>query len=219
MIPAAFDYVAPTSVDEALQALAQAASDGKDVKVLGGGQSLIPVLRLRMAAPELLVDLSKVDGLRGVRDDGDALVIGAMTTHDQVAKDASIKEHAAAAVEGGRDRRRPAGAAPRHLRRRARARRPGRRPARSRTGSGRRDGDRRAGRRAPHRPGRGVLPGPVHHRRGRGRAAGRGADARSTPAGARTTRSSRGSRTPGRSSASPRRCGSRAARSPRPGWR
>ena len=94
MIPVAFDHVAPTSVDEALQALAQAASDGKDVKVLGGGQSLIPVLRLRMAAPELLVDLSKVDGLRGVRDDGDALVIGAMTTHDQVAKDASIKEHA-----------------------------------------------------------------------------------------------------------------------------
>ncbi len=94
MIPVAFDHVAPTSVDEALQALAQAASEGKDVKVLGGGQSLIPVLRLRMAAPELLVDLSKVDGLRGVRDDGDALVIGAMTTHDQVAKDASIKEHA-----------------------------------------------------------------------------------------------------------------------------
>ncbi len=94
MIPAAFDHVAPTSVDEALQLLAHAASEGKDVKVLGGGQSLIPVLRLRMAAPELLVDLSRVEGLRGVRDDGDALVIGAMTTHDEVHHDPLVREHA-----------------------------------------------------------------------------------------------------------------------------
>jgi carbon-monoxide dehydrogenase medium subunit len=94
VIPAAFDHVAPTSVDEALQLLAHAASEGKDVKVLGGGQSLIPVLRLRMAAPELLVDLSRVEGLRGVRDDGDALVIGAMTTHDEVHHDPLVREHA-----------------------------------------------------------------------------------------------------------------------------
>jgi aerobic carbon-monoxide dehydrogenase medium subunit len=94
VIPAAFDHVAPTSVDEALQLLADAASEGKDVKVLGGGQSLIPVLRLRMAAPELLVDLSRVEGLRGVRDDGDALAIGAMTTHDEVHHDPLVREHA-----------------------------------------------------------------------------------------------------------------------------
>ena len=94
MIPAPFDHVAPTSVEEALQALAQAAGDGKEVKVLGGGQSLIPVLRLRMAAPELLVDLSRVAGLRGVREDGDALVIGAMTTHDDVHHDAAVRRHA-----------------------------------------------------------------------------------------------------------------------------
>ncbi len=95
MIPAAFDYVAPTTLDEALSALGQAVSEGKDVKVLGGGQSLIPVLRLRMAAPELLIDLSRVEGLSGVRDDGDAIVIGAMTTHDEVHRHPLVHEHAA----------------------------------------------------------------------------------------------------------------------------
>lgn len=94
MIPAAFDLVAPTSIDEAVSALRQAVSDGKDVKVLGGGQSLIPVLRLRMAAPELLVDLDRVTELRGVRDDGDAIVVGAMTTHHVVSKDPLVLEHA-----------------------------------------------------------------------------------------------------------------------------
>ena len=55
---------------------------GQDAKVLAGGQSLLPVLRLRLAAPAVLVDLGRIDELRGVRDDGDAIVIGAMTTHD-----------------------------------------------------------------------------------------------------------------------------------------
>ncbi len=94
MIPAEFEYVAPTSIDEAVSALRQAVSDGTDVKVLGGGQSLMPVLRLRMAAPELLVDLDRVGELRGVRDDGDAIVIGAMTTHHVVSKDPLVHEHA-----------------------------------------------------------------------------------------------------------------------------
>ena len=94
MIPAPFEYQAPTSLADALQQLEQARAAGKDVKVLGGGQSLLPVLRLRMAAPEVLVDLSRIDELKGVRDDGDALVIGAMTTHDAVAHDALVREHA-----------------------------------------------------------------------------------------------------------------------------
>ena len=64
MIPASFDYVAPASVEEALTALVEAGEDGK---VLAGGQSLLPVLRLRMAAPGLLVDLRKIDELHGVR--------------------------------------------------------------------------------------------------------------------------------------------------------
>jgi carbon-monoxide dehydrogenase medium subunit len=91
MIPAAFAYARPTTLDEALQAVA---SGGEDVKILAGGQSLIPVMRLRLAAPETVVDLTRVSELRGVRDDGDAIVIGAMTTHSDVISDPLIAEHA-----------------------------------------------------------------------------------------------------------------------------
>ena len=90
MIPAAFDYHAPTSVEEALQLLA---SSG-DVKVLAGGQSLIPVLKLRLGAPEVIVDLGRIDALRGIREDGDTLVIGAMTPHDDVARSSVVAAHA-----------------------------------------------------------------------------------------------------------------------------
>ncbi|HET7661972.1 MAG TPA: xanthine dehydrogenase family protein subunit M [Oryzihumus sp.] len=90
MIPAQFDYYAPTSVEEALQLLRQA----EDAKVLAGGQSLIPVLRLRLAAPATVIDLGRIDTLRGVRDDGDAVVIGAMTPHHEVADHPLVREHA-----------------------------------------------------------------------------------------------------------------------------
>ena len=96
------------------------------MKILAGGQSLIPVMRLRLAAPETVVDLTRVAELRGVRDDGDAIVIGAMTTHSDVLSDPLIAAVRAADRRGDRDGGRPAGAAPRHLRRRAGARRPGR---------------------------------------------------------------------------------------------
>lgn len=92
MIPAAFDYVAPESIEEALQALG---SDSEEIKVMAGGQSLIPVLRLRLAAPTRIVDLGRIEELSGVRDDGEALVIGAMTTHAAVAEHPLVKEHAA----------------------------------------------------------------------------------------------------------------------------
>ncbi|HEU5471691.1 MAG TPA: xanthine dehydrogenase family protein subunit M [Actinophytocola sp.] len=91
MIPAAFDYVAPETVDDAVRALAEA---GEDAKVLAGGQSLLPVLRMRLAAPSTLVDLGKIAELRGVREDGAALVIGAMTTHYEVQRDPLVREHA-----------------------------------------------------------------------------------------------------------------------------
>jgi carbon-monoxide dehydrogenase medium subunit len=65
MIPAAFDYHAPATVEEALRLL----GSSEDVKVLAGGQSLIPVLRLRLAAPEVIVDLGRIDSLRGIRED------------------------------------------------------------------------------------------------------------------------------------------------------
>jgi carbon-monoxide dehydrogenase medium subunit len=91
MIPAAFDYLRPASMTEAVQALAAAGDDGK---VLAGGQSLLPVLRLRLAYPEMLVDLGGIAELRGVRDDGDAIVIGAMTTHDDVMNHPLVTQHA-----------------------------------------------------------------------------------------------------------------------------
>ncbi|MEU8634336.1 xanthine dehydrogenase family protein subunit M [Amycolatopsis sp. NPDC048633] len=92
MIPASFDYVRPSTVDEAVQALASA---GEDAKVLAGGQSLLPVLRMRLATPTTLIDLGRVAELRGVREDGDELVIGAMTTHYDVQRDPLVAEHAA----------------------------------------------------------------------------------------------------------------------------
>ena len=91
MIPAQFDYVAPSTVEEALAALAAA---GEDAKVLGGGQSLLPVLRMRMADPSTIVDVGRIPEMRGIREDGDALVIGAMTTHYEVARDPLIAQHA-----------------------------------------------------------------------------------------------------------------------------
>jgi carbon-monoxide dehydrogenase medium subunit len=91
MIPAAFDYVRPQSLAEALTALAAAGEDGK---VLAGGQSLIPVLRLRMAYPSTVVDIGRIAELKGVRDDGDAIVIGAMTTHHDVLHDDLVRAHA-----------------------------------------------------------------------------------------------------------------------------
>ncbi len=90
MIPASFAYARPTTVDEALQALA---AGGEDVKIMAGGQSLIPVMRLRLAAPETVVDLTKVAELRGVREDGDSLVIGAMTTHSDILRDPLIARY------------------------------------------------------------------------------------------------------------------------------
>jgi carbon-monoxide dehydrogenase medium subunit len=92
VIPSKFEYVAPTTLAEALDALAQG---GDDAKVIAGGQSLLPVLRMRMNDPALLVDLGRIEELRGVRDDGDAIVIGAMTTHSDVYHDALVKEHVA----------------------------------------------------------------------------------------------------------------------------
>jgi carbon-monoxide dehydrogenase medium subunit len=91
MIPAPFAYARPSTVDEALQAVA---SGGEDVKILAGGQSLIPVMRLRLAAPETVVDLNRVAELRGVREEGDAIVIGAMTTHSDVISDPLIARYA-----------------------------------------------------------------------------------------------------------------------------
>lgn len=89
MIPAKFDYVRPASVDEAMRALASS----EDAKAIAGGQSLMPLLRLRLAFPDPLVDLGGLGELRGVRDVGDALEIGALTTHYEVTRDPLIRQH------------------------------------------------------------------------------------------------------------------------------
>ena len=91
MIPASFDYVRAESVDHAVSALAER---GDEAKVMAGGQSLLPLLRLRLAFPELVVDVGRIPELRGVREDGDTLVIGAMTTHHDVIHDPLVRRHA-----------------------------------------------------------------------------------------------------------------------------
>lgn len=92
MIPADFDYLAPTTIDEAVAALAE---HGDDAKIIAGGQSLLPVLRMRLNAPEVLIDVGRIEELRGIGDDGDALVIGATTTHHEVGNSPLVEEHAA----------------------------------------------------------------------------------------------------------------------------
>jgi carbon-monoxide dehydrogenase medium subunit len=78
VIPAAFEYVRASSADEALAALAE---HGDDAKLLAGGMSLLPLMKLRLATPGVLVDVGRVDDLSYVRDAGDRVAIGALTRH------------------------------------------------------------------------------------------------------------------------------------------
>jgi carbon-monoxide dehydrogenase medium subunit len=87
VIPAEFDYVAPASLDVALSALADG---GEDAKLLAGGHSLLPLMKLRLAAPTLLVDLRRVPGLTGIERSNGGLSIGPMTTHTAMANDAGL---------------------------------------------------------------------------------------------------------------------------------
>ena len=82
MIPAAFDYARAASIDEAIELLAR-----EDSKVLAGGHSLLPLLKLRFARPSLLVDIGRLDDLRYVREDGDRIAIGALSRHADLALD------------------------------------------------------------------------------------------------------------------------------------
>jgi len=95
MIPAEFDYAAPDSLDEAVRLLADG---GEDAKLLAGGHSLLPLMKLRLAAPALLVDLRRVPDLAGVRANGD-IRIGAMTTHSALVRaNAGLASVAAATI-------------------------------------------------------------------------------------------------------------------------
>jgi carbon-monoxide dehydrogenase medium subunit len=81
MFPAAFDYIAPSALGEVLSLLSQ---HGDDAKVLAGGQSLIPLLKLRFAAPTILIDIGRVDGLEGIQRENGHVRIGARTRHRDV---------------------------------------------------------------------------------------------------------------------------------------
>ena len=90
MFPASFGYVAAHSVEEALQLLTK---HGEDAKLLAGGHSLIPAMKLRLASPRILIDLGTVPSLRGVRMDGNTLTIGALTVHTDVASAELVQKH------------------------------------------------------------------------------------------------------------------------------
>jgi aerobic carbon-monoxide dehydrogenase medium subunit len=92
MIPKSFDYFAPSSLDEAIRLL----GENEEAKVLAGGQSLLPMMKLRLAAPTALVDITRLPGLAYVREEGDHLAIGALTTHDAIEHDAAVGERFAA---------------------------------------------------------------------------------------------------------------------------
>ena len=81
MIPAPFDYQAPATLEEAVSLLA---SDPDGAKVLAGGHSLIPAMKLRLAQPQLLVDIARIKSLSYIREEGDQILIGATTTHSGV---------------------------------------------------------------------------------------------------------------------------------------
>lgn len=101
MTPGVFEYHRPNTVEEALALLGQFGEDGK---VLAGGHSLVPMMKLRLAEPAHLIDINAIDGLRGIRDEGDVIVIGASTTQaevltsDLLAKKCPILPEAAAQI-------------------------------------------------------------------------------------------------------------------------
>jgi aerobic carbon-monoxide dehydrogenase medium subunit len=88
MYPAAFDYHRAESVADAIKIL----QDNPEAKLLAGGHSLLPMMKLRLAQPAALVDISKIAELSGVREDGDALVVGAMTTYHDILNSDVVKQ-------------------------------------------------------------------------------------------------------------------------------
>jgi carbon-monoxide dehydrogenase medium subunit len=95
MIPADFDYRRVESVEEAVRIL----GSNDDARLLAGGHSLLPMMKLRLAAPSLLVDIRGVEELVGISLEGDDLVIGAMTTHDAIASSPEVRSTHAALAE------------------------------------------------------------------------------------------------------------------------
>jgi carbon-monoxide dehydrogenase medium subunit len=89
MIPSGFDYHAPRSVGDAIALLGQY---GGDAKLLAGGHSLLPMMKLRFAQPAHLIDLNRIDSLRGIREEGATIVIGAMTVENELIRSALLQQ-------------------------------------------------------------------------------------------------------------------------------
>lgn len=89
MIPAPFDYIVPRTMAEAVEALA---AHGDEAKILAGGHSLLPMMKLRLARPKVLIDITKIPELTGVRQEQDKVVVGALTTHYQIESSELLKE-------------------------------------------------------------------------------------------------------------------------------
>jgi aerobic carbon-monoxide dehydrogenase medium subunit len=95
MYPAEFDYLRPDSVADAIKLL----QDNPEAKLLAGGHSLLPVMKLRLAQPTALIDISRIQDLKGVREDGDTIVIGAMTTYHELMNSPVIKQKLPCLIE------------------------------------------------------------------------------------------------------------------------
>jgi carbon-monoxide dehydrogenase medium subunit len=89
-VPAAFDYYAATSVDEAIALLQQ---HGEDAKLLAGGHSLLPTMKLRLAQPGVLIDIGRISGLSYIREENGVVAVGALTTYAQIARSEVIRQH------------------------------------------------------------------------------------------------------------------------------
>ncbi len=99
MIPGRFTYHRPASVTEAIGLLARL---GEDARPLAGGHSLIPMMKLRLAQPEHLIDLGRIAGLKGIRQDGTEIVIGAMTSQAEITGSALLAEKAPILIEAAK---------------------------------------------------------------------------------------------------------------------
>ncbi len=89
MIPSVFEYHAPTSLPDALRLLSEL---GEEAKLLAGGHSLLPMMKVRFASPSALIDLNRITVLRGIREDGDMVHIGAMTTENDLIESAVLED-------------------------------------------------------------------------------------------------------------------------------
>src|SRR5947209_12005026 len=98
MFPAKFAYAAPNSLQEAVGLL-----DDPDAKILAGGHSLLPLMKLRLAQPRLLVDIGRIPGLNYIRWDGDKLAIGAMATYRDIQLSADVHQHAPVLAEAAHE--------------------------------------------------------------------------------------------------------------------